>query len=155
MIAVALKTENENGVLAPLFGKAKFFAIVDDAGSITVYQNKLEGGMKVAQWIQKLGVSTVIANHLGEKPFHALKRASISIFFAGTERITLGEVLAKMKEGELEEVNTANYARLLGEEEDAHAKKSHCCGHKQEHHASTLNALSKRDSVQSCQHFHL
>jgi len=154
MIAVALKTENENGVVAPLFGKAKFFAIVDDAGTITVYQNKLEGGMKVAQWIQKLGVSTIIANHLGDKPFQALKRASITIFFAGTERITLNEVLAKMKEGKLEEVTVTNYKSLLGEEEGEHAKKSHCCGHEHPHSFGAVNALSKR-TMQTCHDFHI
>ena len=155
MIAAAVKTDKEKGVLSPLFGKAKFFSIIDDVGNITTYKNTFEGGMKVARWIKGLGVTTLIANHLGEKPFHALQNAGIKVYFAGKERIELHDALEKMKAGELEEVNSTNYMALLGEEADennkTHAKHS-CCGHSHRHRNEY--ALSKKTAHRGS-HFHL
>jgi len=154
MIAAAVKTDNEKGVLAPLFGKAKFFSFVDDAGTITTQKNTLEGGMKVANWIKGLGITTIIANHLGEKPFHTLQNAGIKVYFAGKERIELTDALAKMKAGDLEEVTIVNYMALLGEEADENGakEKHHCCGHAEHHHGHE-NALSKQ-TAQAGSHFH-
>jgi len=156
MIAVAVKTNNEKGVLAPLFGKAKYFSIVDDAGKITTHKNAFEGGMKVARWIKDLGVTTVIANHLGDKPFQALQKAGIKVFFAGKERTELHDALAKMKAGELEEVTGVNYKALLGEKGAEHEdkkEKHHCCGHAHAEHHGHENALSKQ-TAHVGSHFH-
>ncbi|WP_051906918.1 MULTISPECIES: NifB/NifX family molybdenum-iron cluster-binding protein [unclassified Sulfurospirillum] len=164
MIAVAVKTDKEKGVLSPLFGKAKFFSIIDDAGNITTHANAEEGGMKVARWLQSLGVTSLIANHLGEKPFHALQGAGIKIYFAGAGRVELEDVLQKLKEGALEEVTVVNYMDLLGEEEhdhgeeegaSHHGKKHHCCSkHAHKHQHGNENALSKRGLAHQCNHFH-
>jgi len=163
MIAVAVKTDKEKGVLSPLFGKAKFFSIIDDAGTITTHANAAEGGMKVARWLQGLGIKSIIANHLGEKPFHALQSAGIKIYFAGSGRVELEEVLQKFKEGLLDEVTVVNYMSLLGEEHEHgeeegashHGEKHHCCGkHAPNHQHGNDNALSKRGLAHTCNHFH-
>ena len=130
MIAFPIKTEKKESALAPLFGKAKWFAFADEKGEITVSANKAEGGIKTAQWFEKSGIKTLITCHLGEKPFHALQKAGIQIYFAGKERIDAKEALQKFKEGALEEVNVTNYMRLLGEEQAE--KKGHGCGDSEE-----------------------
>lgn len=126
MIALPIKTEKKESALAPLFGKAKWFAFAGENGEISVLPNKAEGGIKTAQWFESLGVKTLITCHLGEKPFHALQKAGIKIYFAGKERIEVAEALQKFQEGSLIEVNVTNYMTLLGEEQDE--KKGHGCG---------------------------
>ena len=142
MIALPIKTEKKESVLAPLFGKAKWFAFVAEDGAISVSQNKAEGGIKTARWFESLGVKTLITCHLGEKPFHALQKAGINIYFAGKERIEVAEALQKFKEGTLLEVNVTNYAELLGEEQDE--KKGHGCG-------DELKAGEFRAKVKCCE----
>ena len=120
MIAMPIKTENQNGILAPLFGKAKWFALIDDAGTVTIHANSKEGGMRVARWFEQMGVTTLITNHLGEKPFHALRQAGVKIYFAGEERISIEEAIKHLKANTLLEVTLSNYMNLLGEEATGH-----------------------------------
>ena len=126
MIAMPIKTENQNGILAPLFGKAKWFALIDESGSIRVEANSAEGGIKVARWFESLGVKTLITSHLGEKPFHALTKSGVKIYFAGSERISVEEALTAFQAGTLPEVNVSNYMELLGEEAQGHKHEGHC-----------------------------
>ena len=93
MIAIPVKTDKEEGVLAPLFGHAKYFSFISDDGSVMTHKNSAEGGVKVVDWLVRMGVKSIILNHVGEKPFHLLTQKSIDIYFAGKDRITLAEVL--------------------------------------------------------------
>jgi len=129
MIAIPVKTNKEEGILAPLFGKAKYFALVDDKGTCTIHESTFENGIKVAKWFNELGVKSVIVSHLGEKPFHALLENNIEVYFAGNERITLQEVLEKFHSKTLENITVVNYMALLGEHEHDHEDGSHhtCC----------------------------
>ncbi|MDD4505301.1 MAG: NifB/NifX family molybdenum-iron cluster-binding protein [Sulfurospirillaceae bacterium] len=120
MIAIPVKTDKEEGVLAPLFGHAKYFSFISDDGSVMTHKNSAEGGVKVVDWLVSMGVKTIILNHVGEKPFHLLTQKSIDIYFAGKDRITLPEVLQKLKDGILEKVSIVNYMKLLGEDDHHH-----------------------------------
>lgn len=119
MIAAAVKTE-KGDVIAPLFGKAKYFSVVDKQGLIITHQCPVQGGMNVVPWLVNLGVKTVLLNHVGEKPFHALLGAGIDIYYVGNERIMLGEALEQLHNGTLEKVTVVNYMKLLGEDEHHH-----------------------------------
>jgi predicted Fe-Mo cluster-binding NifX family protein len=83
----------------------------------------------LARWFESLGVKTLITSHLGEKPFHALIKAGVKIYFAGSERITVEEALAAFKAGTLLEVNVSNYMELLGEEAAGHKHEGGCHSH--------------------------
>jgi predicted Fe-Mo cluster-binding NifX family protein len=135
MIAVPVKTE-KGDVIAPLFGKAKYFSLIDKQGLITTQLCSVQGGMNVVPWLQNLGVKTVLLNHVGEKPFHALLGAHIDVYYVGKERIMLNEALDQMHNGTLEKVTVVNYMKLLGEdehhheEEGGHSHSGGCgCGH--------------------------
>lgn len=123
MIALPIKSDKEESALAPLFGKAKWFAFVREDGTISIMANQAEGGIKTARWFESLGVKVLITNHLGEKPFQALQKAGIRIYFAGKERTEVAQAVLKFHEGALVEVDAQNYQELLGEEE----KKEHGC----------------------------
>ena len=45
-IAIPVKMNKENSAIAPLFGKAKWFAIVED-GKMTIEPNHCDGGQAV------------------------------------------------------------------------------------------------------------
>jgi predicted Fe-Mo cluster-binding NifX family protein len=137
MVAVPVKTE-KGEVIASLFGKAKYFSLIDNQGLITTQQCSVEGGMNVVPWLKNLGVKTVLLNHVGEKPFHALISAGIDIYYVGKERIMLKEALDQLHNGTLEKVTIVNYMKLLGEddhhhhgdEESGHHHGGGCgCGH--------------------------
>jgi len=125
MIVIPVKTNSEQGVLAPLFGKAKFFALIDDQGKVTIHPNAKEGGVRVAHWLKSMGATALIANHLGEKPFYALLKEGIKIYCAGNERMDIHEAFARYKENAFEEVNMMNYMRLLGEGHEEHSHEHH------------------------------
>lgn len=135
MIAIPVKTDNEEGILAPLFGHAKYFSFISDDGSVMTHKNNADGGVKVVDWLVSMGVKTIILNHVGEKPFHLLTKASIDIYFAGNERITLHDALQKLKDGILEKVSIVNYMKLLGDDDHHHDESDGdghgggcCCG---------------------------
>lgn len=121
MIAIAIKKEDVNSPIAPLFGHAKYFALVDDAKNVKVRRNETSNGMRTVQWVSEQGVKVLIANHIGEKPFHALSGKGVKVYFAGKDRLLVSDLLQKFDAGELEEVNAVNYMDLLGEEEGAQA----------------------------------
>lgn len=138
MIAMPIKTNHQNSALAPLFGKAKFFAFVDNDGKISIEENNVSGGVHVARAFQEKGVTTLVTAHLGEKPFHALMQAGIQVYFAGDERITVEEAYSKFKEGALVPVDITNYMAVLGEENHGghhheHGHGGECCSHEHVH----------------------
>ena len=134
MIAVPVKTEKEEGVVAPLFGHAKYFSFIDEKGNVTTHKNDADGGVKVVNWLISMGVKTVILNHVGEKPFGLLTQGNIAVYFPGEGRIMLRDALANLHKGVLEKVTMENYAKLLGGDDHHHDHGSHdetggcCCG---------------------------
>ncbi|MDD3343801.1 MAG: NifB/NifX family molybdenum-iron cluster-binding protein [Sulfurospirillaceae bacterium] len=125
MIAMPVKTNTIEGVLAPLFGHAKYFSLSDAQGNVTIHKNDADGGVKVVPFLSHLGVKTVFLNHVGEKPFHLLLKHNIEVYFAGKERITFQEALEKFHNGLLEKVTVVNYMSLLGEDDHHHHEHDH------------------------------
>lgn len=119
MVAVPVKTE-KGDVIASLFGKAKYFSLIDNQKRITKHKCMVEGGMNVVPWLKSLGVKKVLLNHVGEKPFHALLSEDIEVYYVGKERIMLQDALKQMEDGALEKVTVVNYMKLLGEDDHHH-----------------------------------
>jgi len=112
-IAVPVKTNRENPAVAPLFGKAKWFAFVED-GKITIEENKASGGVRVVDWLLESGVDVLIIQHMGDSPYQILKEYDdVTIFYAGKERITLDEVLKKYEAEELTIVDDTNEHEII------------------------------------------
>lgn len=53
----------------------------------------------------------------------------MDVYFAGNERVTLKDVLAKFHAQTLDKVTVVNYTTLLGEHEHSHEDERHhtCC----------------------------
>ena len=104
-IAIPVKVDREDPPVAPLFGKAKWFAIVDN-GKITIKANPANGGREVVHWLASLGVDTLVIQEMGRNPFEALMQyETIRLFHSGFERILVSDVLKKLEKQELTELN--------------------------------------------------
>lgn len=129
MIAIPVKTNGENPALSPLFGKAKWFAFVDQNGVVTIEKNETQSGRVVVDTLAAKGVDTILFHHMGGNPFLLLKKANIKCFFGGDERITLQELLEKLQADALQEVTIENMNEYV--EKGAH---THGHDHDHEHH---------------------
>ncbi len=130
MIAIPVKTDDINGIVSPTFGKGKYFAIVNHAQEGSIEMNPSTSGIHVVAWLKEKGVKQVIVSHLGEKLFHALIQSEIKVYFAGTERIGVDYILAKLNNHELQEVTIQNYMHLLG-----HSDPLDDMDHERHHHS--------------------
>lgn len=127
MIAIPVKTNKENTAVSTLFGKAKYFAFIEN-NKIEIVKNEQSGGKAVANWLKSKTVDTLITSHMGEKPFSTLLQNNINVYFAGDERIEINDVLLKYADGELPSLTLENFETLI--KEDSHNHGS-CCSNKQ------------------------
>jgi len=111
-IAIPVKLNRENPPVAPLFGKAKWFAIVDN-DRVEIVPNRYEGGLAVINWFLEIGVDVVIVQEIGFSPYEKIKNSSIALYHAGENRILLSEVLEKFDNGKLEIVDDTNIHKLV------------------------------------------
>lgn len=142
MIAIPLKTNKENSAVAKLFGKAKYFALINK-NKIEIIKNQKEGGRAVVKWLKEsFNVDTLITSHLGEKPFLSLLKNEINVYFAGEERILLNEVLLKHADGELPLITDINYSKFL--EEESHSHDNNCSSKKNKNVENRLKKISNK-----------
>jgi predicted Fe-Mo cluster-binding NifX family protein len=130
MIAIPVKTNKKNTVVSTLFGKAKYFAFIEN-NKIEILKNERTGGRAVANWLKNKNVDTLIISHMGEKPFSSLLKYDIKVYFAGDERIELKDVIKKYADNELLILNNENFHTLL--KEDDHHSKSCSKGNRKIH----------------------
>lgn len=114
MIVIPVKTDKQNSAVSPLFGKAKWFALVKDSG-VEMVKNSFSSGSEVVNWLHSIGAKTLIASHLGARPFELLNSLGIEAYFAGDERIEIEEVLQKHKNGELARLTLENFGQFVKE----------------------------------------
>ena len=130
-IAIPVKMNTQNPAVAPLFGKAKWFAFVQE-GNISIKPNPVNGGQEVARWLISEDVDTVIMQEMGDGPYGVLKAESaIAIYHSGFERITLDEVLERFENGTFEKLDEVKMAKIIQHHESKH---THDHGHGHNHH---------------------
>jgi predicted Fe-Mo cluster-binding NifX family protein len=133
MTAIAVKTDKETSAVAPLFGKAKWFALVDDANGISFWHNELKSGREVVNHFKKVGVERVVFQEMGGNPYMLLNRAGIRCYYSGEGRVLLEDVLTRLQNRELEEVTQQNMAQYV-EKSQRHSGGEEHEHHDQEHH---------------------
>jgi len=133
MIAIPVKIDKENPAVTTLFGKAKWFAIVD-GDTITIEKNEIQSGRAVVEYLVSKGVDKLIFNHMGGNPFMLLQKAKVECFHSGDERILLNDVLDKLKNDSLIKVDGTNMSDFVeqGNMHNGGGHKEH--NHDHEHH---------------------
>ena len=133
-IAIPVKTNRENPAVAPLFGKAKWFAFVE-GGKLTIEKSNANGGHAVIEWFSQVGVDTIIMQEMGASPYEMIRaHGGIKIFHSGFERITLDEVLTKFNNHELPELDDDSMAKIIKHHEGSHSHGDHHQGEGHRHH---------------------
>ncbi|MCG3655294.1 NifB/NifX family molybdenum-iron cluster-binding protein [Aliarcobacter butzleri] len=121
MIAIPVKTDKEDTAVSTLFGKAKYFALIDN-NKINIVKNEQSGGKAVVKWLKNQNVDTLITSHIGERPFTLLSDLNIKTYFAGDKRVELKEVLLKYADGELAILDDYTFQTLIKEDKE-HTKR--------------------------------
>ena len=118
-----------------LFGKAPYILLISPDGSANVLQNEFASGKKLAGELIRLGVKTLIVNHLGKKAFEALSLSDVNIYF-NDENSSVLLALDAYRAGALikfeADMTQEEKHRNEGEcEHEGHGGE--CCGDKHEH----------------------
>jgi len=123
MIAIPLKTNKENSAVAPLFGKAKWFAFVEN-GNITIEKNEEQGGSGVVKWLLSKGVQTLIMQKMSQPPYEMIKeQGSITILYVGSDRIELAEILKRYAANALVILDDTNAPDIIKSHDRQHQQR--------------------------------
>lgn len=126
MLAIPVKTDTPDAALAPKFGKAKWFALVADDGSVSYWRNVFLGGRPVIDYLITAGVSDIIFQHMGEKPAMLFAQAGIACYHGGEGRVLFKDALQAFRNGTL--------AHVSPRDRDAFVSHFHHHAHGEAHH---------------------
>lgn len=120
-IAIPVKMNRENPPVSPLFGNAKWFALIED-GHVDITKNPAHGGRAVIKWLANEGVDTIIFQEMGQSPYEMINEiGTIDLFHAGNDRIVLDDVLRQFKEETLLLVDNSNINTIIEHHESKHS----------------------------------
>ena len=123
-IAIPVKLNNENPPVAPLFGKAKWFAFIEN-GQIEIKANPAHGGKAVIQWFIDEKVDTIIMQEMGASPYQMIQsHGGMKIYHSGYERILLQDLLEKFNAHELALIDEIKMQEVI-----SHHKRKHPLSH--------------------------
>jgi len=112
-IAIPVKTDKENPAVSPLFGKAKWFAFIED-GKISIEKNEAGNGQAVIKWFNSKNIDTIIFMEMGASPYETIRaNGDITLYHTGYERILLDEVLQKLKDQTLATVDHSKMEEII------------------------------------------
>ncbi|MCH9813727.1 MAG: hypothetical protein K0U47_07260 [Epsilonproteobacteria bacterium] len=124
-IAIPVKMNKENTAVAPLFGKAKWFAFVED-GSVEIRKSEMGGGHAVIEWFIAEQVDVIIMQEMGMSPYQMIKtHGGIKIYHSGFERILLNQVLQKFYNRELALLDEVKMQEIITHHEGKHTHGDH------------------------------
>jgi predicted Fe-Mo cluster-binding NifX family protein len=132
MTAIPVKKDTMETAVAPLFGKAKWIALVDAKNNTAFKKNETNSGREVVTWLQELGVKNVIFQHMGGNPFMLLQQTQIECYHSGSKSIALQDVLESFRNKELKKVDPSNMAEFVEQAPKHRNAQKH--GHPHEHH---------------------
>ncbi len=119
-IAIPVKMNKKNAPVAPLFGKAKWFAIVED-GQINIVANPAKGGQAVVEWLAQIKVDTILLQEMGKSPYVKVQSyGNITLYHTGFDRILLEDVLKKFENNDLVLLDENQMQKVLDHHEIKH-----------------------------------
>ena len=118
-LAIPIKMNKENSAIAPLFGKAKWFAIVDN-GEITIIPNNQTGGQAVIELFDEMKIDALLIQEMGVSPYTKAKELGVMLYHTGFERILLSDVLEKFENNDLEILDDTNMDKIIQHHQKRH-----------------------------------
>jgi len=127
-LAIPVKMKNENPAVAPLFGKAKWFAIIENS-EVNIIPNNQSGGQAVIEWLHEMKIDAILMQELGVSPYEKIKAyGDMALYHTGFERILLSDVIEKFGNGALELLDDTNIDKIIQHHEKRHPR------HDEAHH---------------------
>jgi predicted Fe-Mo cluster-binding NifX family protein len=120
-LAIPVKMNKENPAIAPLFGKAKWFAIVEN-GEISIIPNNQSGGQAIIELFSEMKIDAVAIQEMGVSPYEKVKELGMMLYHTGYERILLNDVLEKLNNNELEILDDTNMDKVIKHHEKRHPR---------------------------------
>ena len=118
-LAIPIKMNKENSAIAPLFGKAKWFAIVDN-GEISIIPNNQSGGQAVIELFDEMKIDVLLIQEMGVSPYAKAKELGVMLYHTGFERILLSDVLEKFENNDLEILDDTNMDKIIQHHQKRH-----------------------------------
>jgi predicted Fe-Mo cluster-binding NifX family protein len=115
-IAVAVKSDIENPVMSPLFGKATFFAIATsnlDYKDTTIIEPSHSHGTEVIDYFYNIGVNTLLISRMGLSPYNKAKSMGMKIFYVEQRKMPIDSLLEQLKLNNLEEMTDSNMEKCI------------------------------------------
>ncbi len=124
-LAIPVKMNKEDSAIAPLFGKAKWFAIVTDE-KINIIPNNQSGGQAVIEWLYEMKVDAILMQEMGLNPYNKIKSlGTMAIYHTGFDRVLLNDVLEKFRNKELKLLDDTNIGEIIKHHEKRHPRHEH------------------------------
>ena len=124
-LAIPVKMNKEDSAIAPLFGKAKWFAIVTDE-KINIIPNNQSGGQAVIEWLYEMKVDVILMQEMGLNPYNKIKSlGTMAIYHTGFDRALLNDVLEKFRNKELKLLDDTNIGEIIKHHEKRHPRHEH------------------------------
>lgn len=137
MIAIPVKTNSAESAIAPLFGKAKWFALIDKNGDTAFWNNVFQNGHEIVQYFKTNKVDRVVFQGIGGESYQLLQDAAITCYHSGYGHILLKEALKYLRDDALIRVTADNIAEFV-EQPHLHSKEEYKntrhCSHHGHHH---------------------
>lgn len=122
-LAIPVKLNRENPPVAPLFGKAKWFAIVENGEVFSIIPNNQSGGQRVIELLHEMKIDAILIQEMGISPYEKIKKyGDMTLYHTGFERILLNDVLKKFQNNELEILDDTNMDRIIKHHEKRHPR---------------------------------
>ena len=134
-IAIPVKLNDENPAVAPLFGKAKWFALIEN-GQVEIKANPAHGGKAVLQWFLDEKVDTIIIQEMGASPYQMIQsHGGIKLYHSGSKRILLKDLLEKFNINELALLDDTKMQEVIAHHKRKHPHSHHHgADHRKNHH---------------------
>lgn len=100
MIAIPVKMEKEICLVSRRFGKAKYFALIDN-NIVKIVKNEQKNGKAVANWLKSKNVNILITAQMKEKPFSTLLNKNVQVYFVKDKEVEINKILLQYADGEL------------------------------------------------------
>lgn len=124
MIALPVQSNSVDSEVAPLFGKAEWFAFIDDDRKVVFWKNALKSGREVVEHFKTLGVQDVIFQNMDTDQFNLLEQAGITCHHTGRGQVLCAEAIVFFRYQKLVKVTTNNVYRYV-EQSHEHCNGSH------------------------------
>jgi predicted Fe-Mo cluster-binding NifX family protein len=118
-LAIPVKMNNENSAIAPLFGKAKWFAIVENE-ELSIIPNNQTSGQTVIELFDEMKIDILLIQEMGQSPYAKAKELGMMLYHTGFERILLSDVLEKFKNNDLEILDDTNMEKIIQHHQKRH-----------------------------------